>query len=123
MPWKLYYDAGCNLCHSGKLKAERWAKASGQPLEPVPIQSDEGRSKGYDLHEMALEADGKTYRGANAWLKLMEIAPPHLRWISWLKFPPFSWLAKAGYWVVARVRYRVFGRRACEVASLRLPNR
>lgn len=115
MLWKLYYDGGCNLCHRSKLRAERWAERSGRPLEAIPIQSEEGHAKGYDLHEMILVAD-REYRGADAWLTLCGIGPWYVRWLAPLRlFPLTRWLAHAGYWVVARIRYRVFGRRACEL--------
>jgi len=115
MLWKLYYDAGCNLCHNNKLKAERWAERTGQALEALPLQSEEGLQKGYGLHDMVLVAD-KEYIGADAWLKLLTLAPWYLRWLAPLRlFPPTNWLAKLGYRFVAAIRYKIWGRRACEI--------
>lgn len=117
MPWTLYYDGGCNLCHASKLRVERWAERQGRPLSVDILQSDEAIAKGYG-DAMVVEADGQVYQGAPAWLKLMELAPLGLRWIAWLaKVPGVRQLMIWGYGVVARYRYRWFGRRACPIPS------
>ncbi len=115
--WKLYYDGGCNLCHTSKLRVERWAKAVGQPLDVDILQSDEAIAKGYE-DAMVLEAGDNVYQGADAWLHIMRIAPWYARWLAIADLtPPTRWLAKQGYSVVARVRYRIWGRRSCPLPS------
>lgn len=122
-PWRLYYDGGCNLCHLSKLRVERWADRARQTLVAEVLQSDEALAKGYG-DAMTLEADGRVFFAADAWLKLMELAPWFLRWVAILaKIPFIRPLFKWGYAGVARVRYRVFGRRECPLPSLQAPNR
>lgn len=117
--WKLFYDGGCNLCHTSKLRAEGWAEKAGQPLQVEVIQSEEGLEKGYTTGSMVLEVDGKPIFGADAWLRIMRVAPWYFRPVAWMAYtPPTRALAKFGYGLVARVRYRIWGSRACP-----LPNR
>ena len=113
--WKLFYDGGCNLCHASQLRAEKWAKRARQPLEVDVLLSDEALAKGYG-DAMILEADGSIFRGADAWLKLMTIAPPYLRWVALLaKTKPTRAIAIYVYDVVARYRLKWFGSRACSI--------
>lgn len=119
--WRLYYDGGCNLCHTSKLRVETWAQKAHQPLEVDVLQSDEAIAKGYG-DAMVLEADGKVYFAQDAWLRCMQIAPFYLRWISWLKvIPGFTALAKFGYSVVAKYRIKWFGSRACQIPIKKNP--
>lgn len=114
--WKLFYDGGCNLCHASQLKAEIWAKRAGQPLQVEVLQSPEAIQKGYSA-DMVLEAD-RVYRGADAWLKLLEIAPWYLRWAAWMaKVPPLRAVMAMGYRVVARYRHKWFGTRTCAIPT------
>jgi predicted DCC family thiol-disulfide oxidoreductase YuxK len=113
MAWKLYYDGGCNLCHASQLRAERWAKKAGQPLDVDILASPDAIAKGYG-EMMVLEADGKVYQGADAWFKVMTIAPWYARWISWMRLTPVTrWIGAALYNVVAKYRIKWFGSRAC----------
>lgn len=116
--WTLYYDGGCNLCHASKLRAEKWAEQAKRPLNVDILQSDAALAKGFSGDAMILEADGKVFEGADAWLKLMELAPWYLRWISWARVvPPARWMARLGYGVVARLRFKLFGTRACQLPA------
>lgn len=116
MTWRLYYDGGCNLCHASKLRAEAWAQRAGQPLEVDILQSESAIAKGYG-DAMVLEAD-RVYKAADAWLMLMTLAPWYLRWVAWTRHtPPTLALARGVYSLVARVRYRLFGRRACPLPA------
>lgn len=113
MTWKLYYDGECNLCHGSQLRVVKWAAKSGQPVETEVLQSAEAESKGYRGDAMVLEAD-KVYYAESAWLRLMRVAPWHLRWVGWLGFVPgVRWLLGVGYRIVARYRKKWFGTRAC----------
>lgn len=117
MEWRLYYDGGCNLCHESKLRVEKWAERAGQPFVAMPLQSTEALDKGYFGEAMILEAD-KTYRAADAWLRLMDIAPWYLRWVGWLKVvPPLRAIMRWGYGIVAKYRIKWFGSRACQLPA------
>ena len=114
-PWHLYYDGGCNLCHASKLKVEHWAERRGIPFVAVPIQTMPDPPTA-DPNAMILDVEGLRYEGSDAWLKLMEIAPPGLRWLRFFgRTAPTRALARLGYAVVARPRHRLFGRRTCEL--------
>jgi predicted DCC family thiol-disulfide oxidoreductase YuxK len=111
--WKLYYDGGCNLCHASRLRIHAWAQRAGRPMEYETLQSPEAAAKGYG-DAMVLEADGEVLTGADAWLKLMDLAPGPLRVVGWLgRIPGLRSVLKLGYRIVARYRYRWFGTRAC----------
>jgi predicted DCC family thiol-disulfide oxidoreductase YuxK len=113
--WKLFYDGGCNLCHVSKLRAEKWAERAHQPLEVDVLVSDEAIEKGYG-DAMVLEADGQVLTAADAWLKIMTVAPWYLRWLGWFNLtPPTRALARWVYGIVAKYRYKWFGTRACQV--------
>lgn len=115
--WKLFYDGGCNLCHVSKLRAERWAERYGQPLEVDVLASDEALAKGYG-DAMVLEADGNVYTAADAWLKMLTVAPWYTRWISWFRlWKPTRMLAAWVYGIVERHRIKWFGSRACQIGS------
>jgi predicted DCC family thiol-disulfide oxidoreductase YuxK len=120
MAWKLYYDGGCNLCHTSKLRAEKWAEKAHKVLDVNILQSPEAISKGYPGDAMVLEAGDEVYFGADAWLQIMTFSPWYLRWIAACRrFPPFAWIAKKGYNLVARFRYKWFGTRACPIPPAR----
>ena len=57
----------------------------------------------------ALIAFGKPLVAADAWIYAMRIAPWYLRWLRWFPKP----ILRFGYGIVARLRYRLFGTRAC----------
>jgi predicted DCC family thiol-disulfide oxidoreductase YuxK len=113
--WKLFYDGGCNLCHVSQLRAERWAAKAGQPLEADVLLSDEAIAKGYG-DAMVLEADGKVYAAADAWMKMMTIAPWYLRWVALFgKTKPTMAITRWFYGIVAKYRYKWFGTRECQI--------
>lgn len=115
--WKLYYDGGCNLCHASQLRVERWAKRAKQPLTVDVLLSDDAISKGYG-DAMVLEADGEVLSAAQAWLKIMTIAPWYLRWLAGMRnTKPTLAAASWAYGVVAKYRIRIFGSRSCQIPS------
>ncbi len=114
--WTLYYDGGCNLCHTSKLKIEKWAEQAQQPLNVDVLQSDEGIRKGYSLEGMILEIDGKPHIGYDAWLESMKVSPWYLRGIYGLRnVQPIRWCFKVGYGFVAKYRLMMFGTRTCPI--------
>jgi len=108
--WKLFYDGGCNLCHVSQLRLERWAKAAGQPLTVDILQSAEAIEKGYG-DGMVLEVDGKPFVASEAWLRTKSVWPWYLKPLAPVPGPLLRW----GYGMVAKVRYRLFGRRSCPI--------
>jgi len=115
MSWKLFYDGGCNLCHTSQLRAERWAKKANQPLTVDVLLSDEAIAKGYG-DAMVLEAEDKVYFAAEAWLKMLTVAPWYLRWVSIFRKNKLTLaMAKKVYGVVAKYRFKWFGSRECQV--------
>lgn len=118
MAWTLYYDGGCNLCHASKLRAERWAERAQRPLTAEVLQSPSAMAKGYydavEPAQMVLETESEVLYAADAWLRILEIAPWYLRWVPVAcRVRSLRALAKRLYLVVARFRYRLFGTRAC----------
>ena len=115
--WKLYYDGGCNLCHVSQLRVERWARKARQPLEVDVLAGDEAVAKGYG-ESMVLEADGRVYTGAEAWMKVVTLSPWYLRPLAWMRLTyPTRRLATAAYNVVAKYRIKWFGSRACQISA------
>jgi predicted DCC family thiol-disulfide oxidoreductase YuxK len=109
--WKLFYDGSCNLCHQSSKRISSWAVRAGQPLDVLTLQDPEAQQKGYS-EQMVLEADGRVYFAAEAWLRLMALAPWYLRWVALFRHtPPTRWLATTFYNFVARYRHFWLGRR------------
>jgi predicted DCC family thiol-disulfide oxidoreductase YuxK len=108
--WKLFYDGGCNLCHVSQLRLEKWAESAGQAVSVEILQSPEAIEKGYG-EGMVLEVDGKAFIGSEAWLRTQSVWPWYLKPLVIVPKPILRW----GYGVVARFRYRLFGRRSCPI--------
>lgn len=107
------YDAHCRLCLASRSRLERWATADR--LRFVPIQDPEapalapGKSASDLQGEMHVVEDGRVYGGADGWFHILRLAPLEL---AWLRAAPRS-LATAAYRLIARNRYRWFGRVDC----------
>lgn len=114
--WTLFYDGGCNLCHLGRLRIEDWAPRAGIDLRVEVLQSAEAIGKGYG-DAMVLEVDGKPLFGAEAWIETLGISPMPFRMARWIPRP----LLRLGYGLVARYRYRIFGRRSCPIPPKSVP--
>lgn len=114
--WTLYYDGGCNLCHTSQLRLERWAARHHQPLHVDVLQGDSAITKGYGMEGMVLEIDGKPHIGYDAWLETLSVAPWPLRWIYPLRHLGFiRGLFKFAYGIVAKYRLKWFGTRVCQI--------
>ena len=119
-PWTLYYDGGCNLCEASQTTAGRWALRSGLPFRTVMLQEDEAIAKGYSDDAMVLETPEGVFTAADAWLKMMTIAPWYLRPIGLMaKTAPTRAIARFLYGIVAKYRIKWFGSRACSIADQR----
>ena len=110
----ILYDAHCRLCVGSRARLERWATADR--LRFVPIQDPEapalapGRSEADLQGQMHVVEDGRVYGGAEGWFRILRLAPLEL---AWLRAAP-RFLATAVYRLVARNRYRWFGRVECD---------
>jgi predicted DCC family thiol-disulfide oxidoreductase YuxK len=116
--WTLYYDGGCNLCHTSQLTLEKWAKRAGQPLHVDVLQSEEGLKKGYTMEGLVLEINGQPHVGYDGWLESMKVAPWWGRWVYHLRNNKAARrIAKYCYGVVAKYRHKWFGTRACQIPT------
>jgi predicted DCC family thiol-disulfide oxidoreductase YuxK len=112
------FDGLCNLCSGGA----RWLQAhpSEPPFQLIPMQSDFGRSlliqHGYNPDDPLtfLVVDGERYlTQSDAWIHVVAAAARGWRLIYVARVIPRAW-RDAIYRLIARNRYRWFGRRtAC----------
>lgn len=112
---RLIFDGDCAFCTSAARWASRlWVRpAEAVPWQRVGIQglAELGLSE-WDVRHAAywVDADGRLFRGhaavaralvaGNAWMR----AAGHV-----VSLPPGTWLARPGYWLVARYRHRLPG--------------
>jgi len=117
----LIYDGDCGFCTTAVLWLDRVLPAM-PPTSPYQWTD----LPAYDLTvadgqaRVWLALEGRLYGGAAAVAALLRHQPsPALRLLGWLgTVPPWSWLAEAGYRVVARYRYRLpGGTPACRVPA------
>lgn len=111
-PATLIFDGDCGFCTT----AVRWLERT-MPRVPatVPFQwadlPDFGLTEEEARSRVWFVTGGRRYGGAGAVAALLR-GQPHaaLRMLGWLAtVPPWSWLADAGYHLVARYRYRLPG--------------
>lgn len=109
------FDGLCNLCSGGA----RWLEhhQGDPPFRLVPMQSDQGRelltAHGYDPDDpvtfLVLDA-GQQFTQSNAWIYLVAAAGGGWRLIHATRLIPRAWRDSI-YRLIARNRYRWFGRR------------
>jgi predicted DCC family thiol-disulfide oxidoreductase YuxK len=111
------YDSTCALCVGSKRRLESWKTAS--LVRFVAIQSPEAKGllpgvpEGELLGAMHVIEEGKVTSGADGWFRIMTLAPVWLAWVGWVT-PRV--VARPVYRLIARHRYRWFGR-VCESGS------
>ena len=89
-----------------------------QPLDVAILAGDEGIAKGYG-ESMVLEADGLVLLAADAWMKIMTIAPWYFRWLTIFgKTKPTMAIVRWVYGIVAKYRYKWFGTKACQIPAV-----
>ena len=120
------FDGLCNLCSGGA----RWLQhhQGKPPFQLVPMQSERGRSllarHGYDpddpLTFLVLDGDRRLTQ-SDAWIHLVAAAGPGWRWVHAARIIPRAW-RDAVYRLVARNRYRWFGRRSTCYLAPRSPD-
>lgn len=116
--WTLYYDGGCNLCHTSQLRIEKWAARAGQPLHVDVLQSDEAIQKGYTLEGLVLEIDGQPHIGYDGFLESTKVGPFWLRWLYPVRNNKLiRRIVKWAYSIVAKFRYKWFGTRSCPIPT------
>jgi predicted DCC family thiol-disulfide oxidoreductase YuxK len=109
------FDGLCNLCSSGARWLER--HQSKPPFRLVPMQSDPGRAlltqHGYDPDDPLtfLVLDGShCLTQSDAWIHLVAAAGGWRRLVGATRVIPRAWRDSV-YRLIARNRYRWFGRR------------
>jgi len=117
----LIFDGDCSFCTTaanyvvrkarGKIEVHPWQFIN---LAAHHLTQEQASSK------VQLIRDGKIFAGHEAFVQFMQIAGPRgLRTLSKLAMvPPFSYLAAAGYWLVARYRHKLPG----GTPACKLPN-
>lgn len=118
----LLYDANCNLC-LGTVEKLRRIRTKAE-LEMVPLQaaSPEQLPPGAKREELLAElhlidGTGRVYRGADAVFRILRTIPA-LAWLAPLyRVPGLRGLADAVYRLVARNRYRLFGKQEDNCSS------
>jgi len=108
----LIFDGDCGFCTS---TANYIQKHSKTPLEIHPWQwidlSEFGLLASDTSDRVYMVVDGQTYGGHEAFAQILRLQKNWL--LSSIAFlmvvPPFCWLAKAGYALVARYRHKLPG--------------
>ena len=113
-PHVLFYDGVCAMCN-GIVKAMLRAD-EGHVFHFAPLQGDTAELARELLPEFPTEIETVVYvrRGevlmrSRAVLHAMEQMPYPTKALSWFRFLP-AWLTDFFYGIVARTRYRVFGK-------------
>jgi predicted DCC family thiol-disulfide oxidoreductase YuxK len=106
------YDGGCGLCH----RSVRWLLARDRDarLRFAPLDGETARDAG--LAESPASQDtlkyvtgGTFYTRSRAFFALLAVVHSRWAWLRVFRFLP-AWLTDLPYRLVARVRYRIFGR-------------
>lgn len=110
----IYYDEECNLCHLSKefyQKRDKEGKTLFLPLDQIKSEEMAGPVPEQFLHSpgVILFQNGKFYHKSEAILRSVRQLP-RWKWLFWLIILP-GWLRDFIYDLVAKHRYRVFGRR------------
>ncbi|MHB8463233.1 MAG: thiol-disulfide oxidoreductase DCC family protein [Acidimicrobiales bacterium] len=111
----LIYDGDCGFCTSsahwiaarwtGSSLAVAWQQLGPEGLASAGLTESDVRRAAYWV-----DARGGVFRGHAAVAKSLLEAGGALRLVGRLLLtPPVSWLARPGYWVVARSRHRLPG--------------
>ncbi len=109
------FDGVCHLCSGGIVWLAR--RDARQVLRFAPLQSTEARNRlaaiGIDSADMSswlLLEGGRVWRRSAAALRLLPYLPWYWRWLGVVRVLPEGW-RDGLYDVLARNRYRWFGRR------------
>ncbi len=121
-PRILLYDGVCGLCH----RLVRWLMAhdTTSRLHYAPLQGETAarlraihRTIPVDVDTVVYIEEGRVYLRSKAFLHVARHLDRPWRWLYWARWLPAA-LIDPLYFLVARTRYRVFGKYdACEVPS------
>jgi predicted DCC family thiol-disulfide oxidoreductase YuxK len=116
----LIFDGDCGFCTS----CARWAQRRLRDADVVPGQQLDVSAYGLMARDVSaaawwVDGAGQVYRGHRAIGKALQACDGWWRLVSWpCLTPPFSWVAWAGYGLVARFRHRLPGATpACRVPA------
>jgi predicted DCC family thiol-disulfide oxidoreductase YuxK len=107
----LVYDGDCGFCTA----AARWFDDLAQSSASIaPWQSLDLEAHGLTEAQVSTAVywvrDGSTHRGADSVAQALQVCPRPWSWLGHiLSVPPFSWLARLVYPLVARYRHRLPG--------------
>jgi predicted DCC family thiol-disulfide oxidoreductase YuxK len=118
--YTLLYDGHCVFCTSSRDLIKRWdrqdrieALSFQEPgvLERFPAISYERAMQ--SMH--VISPDGSIHGEEEAVRALLRFAPLYLRWAAWLFYVPgVPWIVRRLYRFIARNRYRLNGKTACD---------
>lgn len=119
----LLYDGTCGFCHA----SVRWlvGRDRDRRFTFAPIQGETAarlRAERADIPEsmnaiVLVDGDGRAYVRSRAFVRAARYLPRPWRWLYGLRFVP-AFVLDLGYRVVARLRYRLWGRvDACQLPS------
>lgn len=120
--WTVIYDGNCNVCRKLVAMLDRWDRGN---LEVVPSQDAGVRARFPWITESAFAdsvqvvraSDGKTWQGAAAIERLIDVLPRG-RWFSWIFSIPFvRVLAERFYRWFAKNRYHMGCGEHCQVRA------
>ena len=111
----LVFDGDCAFCTTAAhrmaarwtrpAQAVAWQRLGESRLDDLGLTTDEARTAAFWVDER-----GRLFRGHRAVAKALMAGSPAQRILgAALLTPPLSWLARPGYWVVARYRHRLPG--------------
>ena len=114
----LIFDGDCGFCTTA---ARKFSDFAGESAEVAPWQSLDLADFGLTEQECSTAVywvqDGKSFRGADAVAQGLQVCNTPLRLVGKLmSVPPVSWLARLGYPVIAKYRYKLPGAtNACRI--------
>jgi predicted DCC family thiol-disulfide oxidoreductase YuxK len=121
-PRIVLYDGVCGLCHRAvawllrhdRARAFRYAPLQGETAARLRAEHPEIP---VELETVVYVEDGRVYLRSHAFLQLARHLPAPWRWAHAFRWLP-AWLVDWAYNLVARVRYRVWGKLdTCQVPS------
>lgn len=117
------YDGTCGLCHKSVrfiLRRDHAGRASFAPLQGPTADRVRAAFPGAlpdGLDSVVVVDAGRVFLRSRAFARIALLFRGPWRALSWARFVP-RFLADAVYWVVAKTRYRLFGRRdACDLPA------
>ena len=113
----IVFDGHCVLCHGFARTVLRWERGSELLLTTTASATGRRLAERHGMTETDLDRtylfieDGRAYLRSDAWFAILAHLRPPMRWLRILRVIPRP-LRDAAYDLVARNRYRWFGRYA-----------